>query len=134
MADTSRILAAGGILWRDATRTEVCLVHRHRYDDWCLPKGKLDPGERFVEAALRETLEETGYRATLQEFAGELLYEVKGREKSVLYWCLAAIGTEPSGTPDADEVRAVAWLPVAEALDRLTYDSERRLLADVSVA
>ncbi|MBK8980255.1 MAG: NUDIX hydrolase [Planctomycetes bacterium] len=130
MPRPARILAAGGLLWQDADRRTICLVHRPRYDDWCLPKGRLDPNERFVEAALREALEETGHRASLDTFAGELFYMVGDAPKSVLYWNLLALDTAPAREPDADEVDEVAWLDVDAALARLTYDSERRLLAD----
>ena len=128
-----RILAAGGLLWRDAGRDRICVVHRSRHDDICLPKGKLDPGERFVEAALREVFEETGYRARLAEFVGELLYPVKGIPKSVLYWSLETLESEPSGMPDPDEVDSVEWLPVSRALRQLSYASERDLLEAAGV-
>ncbi len=80
---SDRILAAGGVLWRNKERRELLLVHRSRYDDWCLPKGKLDAGESFEAAALREVAEETGYPATITGEAGEMLYHVGERPKSV---------------------------------------------------
>lgn len=123
-----RILAAGGLVWRDAARREILVIHRHRYDDWTLPKGKLDDGETFVAGALREVREETGYAATLDSWAGETFYEVDGRPKSVLFWNLIAAG-ESSGELDPDEVASVAWLPVDAALERLSYDDEAELVA-----
>ncbi len=123
-----RILAAGALLWRDETHREICLVHRHRYDDWCLPKGKLGKRERFLAAVARETEEETGYPVRVGAFAGELFYEVKDVPKTVLFWHCYPIAEEPVGVPDPDEVEAVAWLRREEALARLTYADERALV------
>jgi 8-oxo-dGTP diphosphatase len=130
LVSEARILAAGGLLWRDPSRRELCLVHRPRYDDWCLPKGKLDRGERFVEAVLREVREETGFESVLDTFAGELLYLVDGRAKTVLFWNLLPLGERPAGAPDPDEVDEVRWFAVHEALAVLTYTDERQLVAD----
>ena len=124
-----RILAAGALLWRDESHRELCLIHRHRYDDWCLPKGKLGKRERFLEAVARESEEETGYPVRIGGFAGELFYEVKGTPKTVLFWhCYAAPGG-PAGEPDPDEVDAVEWVTVEQARERLSYDDERALLS-----
>ena len=125
---SSRILAAGGLLWRDASHRELLIVHRPRHDDWSLPKGKLDGDETFVDCALREVVEETGQRARLESWAGETLYRVAGRTKSVLFWNLLADG-EGAEPGDQDEVDAAAWLAVDEALARLSYADERALVA-----
>ena len=75
---TGPIRAAGGVLWRLSTDgAEILLIHRPRYDDWTLPKGKLKVHESWETAALREVLEETGYRASIMSFAGPVTYEVK---------------------------------------------------------
>ena len=84
--DTPRILAAGGLLWRDESRSEIAIVHRRRHDDWSLPKGKVDSDETLQQTAAREVEEETGMRPRVLEFAGETFYHVQGRPKSVLSW------------------------------------------------
>jgi len=115
------IEAAGGVIWRPdhKGRIEVLLIHRPRYDDWSLPKGKLDPGESHVECAVREVREETGLTCTLgPELATARYVDRKGRPKRVRYWAMHT----PSGTfhPN-DEVDDVAWLRLADAARRLTY-------------
>ena len=106
---------------------QVLLVHRPRYDDWTLPKGKLDPGETFEEAALREVREETGLRCTLgPELASTEYRDNKDRPKVVRYWLMEVEGGEFEPN---DEVDAVCWLPVAEAAERLTYDRDADLVA-----
>jgi len=127
MAFAGMIRAAGGVLWRRAEGISlVAVVHRPRYGDWGLPKGKLDAGERWQDAALREVREETGYEADLGEFAGVVTYEVRGGYKLVLFWNMAARG-EPAFEP-SEEVDAVEWLPLEEALRRLDHADERDLL------
>ena len=121
------IHAAGGILWRrGAEGPLVAVVHRPRHRDWGLPKGKLDAGERWQDAALREVREETGYHAELGEFAGVVAYESHGAPKIVLFWNMRARG-EPSFEP-GEEVDAVEWLRPEEAVRRLDYADERDLL------
>ncbi len=124
----ARILAAGAVLWRDASRRELAVIHRHRYDDWTLPKGKLDDGETFAAGALREVLEETGHRAEITGYAGEALYEVGGVPKSVLFFQMVARLTDATGELDPDEVTELQWLSVGDALDRLTHVVERRVV------
>jgi 8-oxo-dGTP diphosphatase len=116
------VFAAGGLLWRD---DRLAVVHRPRYDDWSLPKGKLEPGELLPETAVREVEEETGFAVRREGFAGRYQYEVGDGPKTVCVWRMHAV-TE-RGRPD-DEVDELAWLRVDEALDRLTYALERDLL------
>ncbi len=123
-----RLLAAGGLLWEDASRTRIAIVHRHRHDDFCLPKGKLRDDESFEAAALREVEEETGCRPCLEEFAGELYYRADGRPKSVLFWNMTRRSPEEVGPIDAEEVAEVLWLDVDEALARMSYESEKGIL------
>jgi 8-oxo-dGTP diphosphatase len=124
------LYAAGGVLTRSsACGPEIALVHRPRYDDWSLPKGKLKRGEAWEAAALREVREETGYRATITSFAAPIVYLVDGRPKIVLFWNMRAEGDtrfQPS-----KEVDAFAWLPPAAARARMTYAVERQLMAEL---
>ena len=116
--------AAGGVLRDDDGR--ILLVHRPRYDDWTLPKGKLDPGETFEQAALREVHEETGLRCTLgPELATTEYRDNKGRPKVVRYWLM---DVESGRFEPNDEVDEVRWLRVAEAIEALTYDRDREVL------
>ncbi|MDZ7779820.1 MAG: NUDIX hydrolase [Gemmatimonadota bacterium] len=130
----THVLAAGGVVWR-GTRTSprIAVLHRARYEDrdggqgdWTLPKGKLEPGERLVEAARREVLEETGCSATVTGPACFSEYSVDGVPKVTVFFPMAFEGEE--GTPDATEVRSVHWLSPEDALRRLTYDGERAVL------
>jgi 8-oxo-dGTP diphosphatase len=122
------IEAAGGVVVREG---QVALVHRPRYDDWTLPKGKLDPGESFEEAALREVEEETGLRAQLVRELPATHYEVNGRPKIVRYW-LMDVDHEGPFVPN-DETDALRWVAPDEALRLLTYDRDRDLVAGAGV-
>ena len=102
------------------------MIHRPKRDDWSLPKGKLEAGESFPQAAVREVLEETGCRARLGDFAGYTLYRVKGRPKLVLFWHMAVEGSHRF-RPN-DEVDRMEWLPPGEVLARLDHPSERQLV------
>jgi 8-oxo-dGTP diphosphatase len=119
------VCAAGGVVLRDG---EVLLVHRPKYDDWTLPKGKLDPGESWEQAALREVEEETGLRCRLgQEVASSGYRDGKGREKLVRYWLMEPLdgAFEPQ-----DEVDEISWLPLDEAKRALTYARDREIVED----
>jgi 8-oxo-dGTP diphosphatase len=119
-----RVDAAGGVVVRDG---QVLLVHRPRYDDWTFPKGKLDPGESFEDAAVREVEEETGLRCNLVRELPATRYEVNGRPKLVRYWLMEPEAEAPFAPNDeTDELR---WLPPREALALLTYDRDRDVVA-----
>ncbi|MEU8659487.1 NUDIX hydrolase [Actinoplanes philippinensis] len=124
--------AAGGVLCRrSGDRVEVCLVHRPRYDDWSLPKGKLAGGEEPLAGALREVEEETGAAAVPQLRLPDVDYVLPGgRPKNVAYWLMAAASDGP--VRDTAEVDETVWLPLAEAAGRLTYPDERTVLAGVA--
>jgi 8-oxo-dGTP diphosphatase len=126
--------AAGGVVWRrGGEAVEVLVVHRPRYDDWSLPKGKLDPGEGFEEAALREVEEETGLSCELGSKLPDVTYDDhKGRSKLVRYWTMTAADRGGEFTPN-DEVDELRWLPVAEAGGLLSYEPDRELLAGLDV-
>jgi 8-oxo-dGTP diphosphatase len=121
--------AAGGVVTRTSDDgVEVCLVHRPEYDDWTLPKGKLDPGESFEEAALREVWEETGLRCRLGEELEPVRYrDRKDRLKVVRYWRMKVLTDE--GFVANDEVDEVRWVPLPAAVDLLTYERDRALVA-----
>ena len=117
------VRAAGGIVRRDG---EVLVVHRPKYDDWSFPKGKLDEGERWEDAALREVEEETGFRCSLGPELGSTAYtDSRGRPKVARYWLMRPESGEFESTDEVDEI---AWLSPTDAAERLTYDRDRELL------
>ncbi len=103
----------------------LAVIHRPHREDWSLPKGKLQEGEGFEEAALREVAEETGCEVRLGAFAGTTLYVSRRGPKIVLYWHMALVR---EGKPPSGEVDEVVWLTPAEALRRLDNERDRRLL------
>lgn len=120
-------LAAGGVVVREG---KVLVIHRHRYDDWSLPKGKRDAGESLLETALREVREETGYSVKATGYLGAVSYEVSGIVKIVLYWRMEA--EELVGNIDESEVSEAVWMGIREAAERLTYAGERELLCKIN--
>ena len=122
------IQAAGGLVWRQGPDgRELAFIHRRRYQDWSLPKGKLKTGESWRQAALREVLEETGCEVLLGDFAGQLDYVVGGTPKRVLFWHMQTVA-ECQFYPN-EEVDAIEWLSPARAVERLNYAGERALLS-----
>ena len=130
-ASEAEVCAAGGVVWRRGDGgLEIVVVHRPRYDDWSLPKGKLDPGETFEEAALREVEEETGLRCEIGRLVGETTYrDRKDRLKLVRFWAMRAGDGEFD--PD-DEVDDLRWVPLGEAGPLLSYDFDRELVERVA--
>ncbi|HEX8648676.1 MAG TPA: NUDIX hydrolase [Thermoleophilaceae bacterium] len=123
MAPEAEVFAAGGVVQRDGL---ILIVHRPKYDDWTLPKGKLDPGEGFEEAALREVEEETGLRCELGEELESTTYEDRhGRPKLVRYWEMTPVGGEFEPNDEVDEVR---WVTPEEARGMLSYERDRALV------
>lgn len=123
--------AAGGLLVRDrAGAQEVALVHRPRYDDWSLPKGKLERGEGFERAALREVEEETGMRCKLErELEPNSYIDHKGRPKKVRWWLMRLGPGETGAAFEAnDEVDELRWLPPSEAAELVDYEHDRKLI------
>ncbi len=126
--DAVEVRAAGGVVWRrdDGGAPELAVVHRPRYDDWSLPKGKLDPGEDWLEAALREVWEEIGLRCTPGDELPPVAYrDHKGRSKAVRYWMM-----EPEDGTFApnDEVDEMRWMDVEAAAALLTYPHDAELV------
>jgi 8-oxo-dGTP diphosphatase len=120
------VLAAGGLLVRDDGR--VAVVHRPRYDDWSLPKGKLDPGESFEDGARREVWEETGVRGRIREELQPVEYvDRKGRDKLVRWYRMDVEG-EPDLLEPNDEIDELRWLTPDEALALLDYEHDRALV------
>ena len=128
--DDPQVRAAGGVVLRpgaDGEPPEVLVVHRPRYDDWSLPKGKLDPGETWEDAAVREVHEETGVTARLGvELTPTDYTDRKGRAKRVRWWTMPVIDDERR--PPDDEVDELRWVPIDEVGALLTYDADRELV------
>ncbi|ACU95967.1 MULTISPECIES: NUDIX hydrolase [Saccharomonospora] len=117
------VKAAGAALCRRTSAgTEIAVVHRPHYDDWSLPKGKLDPGETSPVAAVREVAEETGFDAALGQFLTTVEYDVHGAPKKVDYFTAQTVSGEFTPNEEVDELR---WLPLQEARSLLTYPSDR---------
>ena len=117
------VLAAGGVVRRDG---DVLLIHRPKYDDWTLPKGKLNKGESFEDAALREVEEETGFVCELGEEVESTTYEDRnGKIKLVRYWEMTPVDGDFEPNDEVDELR---WLAPADAVDLVSYERDRALL------
>jgi 8-oxo-dGTP diphosphatase len=131
MTAIPQVRAAGGLVVRDRDGVvEVAAVHRPRYDDWSLPKGKLLSGEGWEAGALREVEEETGLRCELgEELASASYLDRKGRRKVVRYWLMRPLGGE---FRPGDEVDALRWLEPGDAASTLTYEHDRRLAAELA--
>jgi 8-oxo-dGTP diphosphatase len=126
------VRAAGGVVYRVRNNgaTEVLLIHRPKYDDWTLPKGKLDPGETVEAAAIREVREETGYTTEIERRIGETAYRDRnGRPKRVTYFAMRPVSGEFEPNNEVDEVR---WVTLDEAKELLSYTHDRDLVAQVA--
>jgi 8-oxo-dGTP diphosphatase len=121
------IRAAGGVVVRDEGGVrEVVLVHRPKYDDWTLPKGKAHPGESDEDCALREVEEETGLRCQLGPELESASYTASaGRPKVVRYWLMQPVGGSLDPAYEVDEAR---WVPFDDAEESLTYERDRKVL------
>jgi 8-oxo-dGTP diphosphatase len=120
--DSADVKAAGGLVMRDDGR--VAVAHRPRYDDWSFPKGKLDAGETWEQAALREVHEEIGLRCRLGDELPATEYDVSRGRKVVRYWWMEPESGEFTPNEEVDEVR---WVTPEEAQSLLSYDHDREL-------
>jgi 8-oxo-dGTP diphosphatase len=119
--------AAGGVIVRDG---RIAVVHRPHREDWSLPKGKLEKGESFEEAAVREIREETGYEVTLGEPLTDVRYEDhKGRPKVVKYWLMSIVGGDFAANDEVDELR---WLAPNDAIALLTYANDHEIVREAA--
>ena len=127
-APGGEIRAAGGIVWREgASGLEIVVVHRPEYDDWSLPKGKVEAGESDDECARREVEEETGLRCRLGAELPSVHYRDRlGREKVVRYWAMVPVAGQLAPHHEVDEAR---WLDVESARALLSYDHDRTLVS-----
>lgn len=132
-AETGEVLAAGGVIARTQEEIlEVLVVHRPRYDDWSFPKGKLDPGESFEEAAVREVLEETGLECRLGSRLSTVRYRVAdGRSKEVRYWLMSVERGDIEARQPDHEIDQLRWIVAETGLNVLTHVRDRELLSEV---
>ena len=131
-AESGRLVrAAGGALWRPAAGggVETALVHRPKYDDWSLPKGKPDGAEHLLQTAVREVAEETGLDVVVGRRSVRTEYEVLEGPKRVDYWLMRVVGGDFEPNDEVDELR---WLPVGEACALVSHAHDRAVLADLA--
>jgi 8-oxo-(d)GTP phosphatase len=130
LAEPTAVRAAGGALWRPTDGgIETAVVHRPKYDDWSLPKGKLDAGEHPLEAAVREVAEETGVRAVAGRRSVRTAYRVAEGDKQVDYWVMRALDGDFVPGDEVDELR---WLSPEDAEALVTHEHDRAVLADLT--
>ncbi|OBF17867.1 NUDIX hydrolase [Mycobacterium sp. ACS4331] len=128
-ASSPPVKAAGAVLWRPGVdgpdHPEIAVIHRPRYDDWSLPKGKVDPGETEPVTAVREIWEETGCQAQLGRRLATVTYPIEQGTKMVRYWAARAVGGEFRPNHEVDKL---LWLPVGDAITKLRYPHDRKVV------
>ena len=123
------IQAAGVVLIRSADEPQVLIIHRAHRDDWSLPKGKLEPGELAAVAAVRETLEETGYLVQLQAALTPVSYKLNGVLKTVNNWSATQLAHDAAAVPNS-EVDKIRWVTLSEAKLLLSYEHDLLTVAE----
>jgi 8-oxo-dGTP diphosphatase len=123
------VMAAGGIVLRRGDAPLIAIVRQRKRNEWVLPKGKLDDGETPKQAARREVLEETGHDVVVHEFLGTIAYQSGGPIKIVHFWRMEAGGGPVRKL--MNDVKAVDWLTLDDALARLSREYERAFLTQV---
>jgi 8-oxo-dGTP diphosphatase len=123
------IVAAGGIVLRGGARPRIAVVQRRKDNGWVLPKGKLKSKESPISAARREASEETGHDVAVREFLGVIYYFASGRPKLVHFWQMQA--KDAPGRTFTRDIKALEWLPLASAIERLSRPHERAFLRQV---
>ena len=129
---SAEVEAAGGVVIRTSgDGPEVAVVHRPKYDDWSLPKGKLDGGESWEDAALREVAEETGLDCELgAELTEDAYTDPKGRSKRVRWWAMSERPGRGEPFRPNKEIDEFRWVPVGEADGLLDYEHDRELVRE----
>jgi 8-oxo-dGTP diphosphatase len=124
------VVAAGLVIWRkgDSEAIEIAVVHRPRYKDWSLPKGKVENGEALISCAYREGQEETGLNFLMGPFIGQTEYVVAEGLKNVSYWAARAATGQIAFHPN-EEVDQLQWWTLEQAMESLTRDSDKELIA-----
>ena len=123
------VMAAGGIVLRRGPMPLIAVVRQRKRNEWVLPKGKLDDSETPKQAAHREVLEETGHDVAIHEFLGTLVYQSGGRTKVVHFWQMEADGGPVRKL--MNDIKAVDWLPLDDAIARLSREYERVFLTQI---
>ena len=125
------VAAAGGLIWRPTSEgRELIVIRRRRHQDWTLPKGKVKPGESWLQCAVREIREETGFDVEVESHAGWVCYDTGDITKVVRFWNVKPVGE--SRFESSEEVLSVHWMTTETAVKRLDHEGERDLVAQVS--
>lgn len=126
---SSVIVAAGAVVWRKSEKgiTEIAIIHRPKYDDFSLPKGKIEPNESLISCAYREVFEETNLSTQFGPFLGEVEYFSPDGLKRVSYWSAKLIGHENNFIPN-NEVDKLIWTPLSKAVDKLSSETDKEII------